>query len=203
MHVLLTILLIIAWIIAVLLVLTIIISLLRIRINVGVIEKKLYLAVYFYRLKIFSMNKKLKFKDKEKKERPKIEFDSLMSEFKKWTGWFNSSKKELASLLKLAQKKIRIQTYSIIMDIGVGNAATTGIICGAASAFISLITSFIGHYIDIEEHTQIIVNPKSDKVFDISGNIIVNFKIVGLLQLFLAARKLEIYKQFKAQKEIK
>jgi len=198
MHIFLTILLILAWLVAILLALIIIVSFLRIRVNIGIIEKKLYLAVYFYRLKIFAIEKKITPKKWPKKEKP--EFDSLMSEFKKWTKRFNDSKKDLAELLKLAQKKIRIQAYSVIMDIGLGNAAATGIICGAASAFISLITSFIGHYIDIEEHTQTIVNPKSDKVFDISGNIIVNFKIVGLLQLFLAIRKLEIYKQFKHEK---
>ena len=195
MSVLLNILIVAAWIIGILLFLTLIISFLRIRINAGYLEKKLYLAVYFYRLKVFATHREIKHKNKEVHE--KYEFDGAMDSFKVWTKWFKENKKELGELLKLAQKKVRIQTYSVIMDIGVGNAAATGIVCGAASAFIGLIAGFIGSYIDIEEHTSTIVNPKSDKVFDISGNIIINFKIVGLWQVWRRAKKMQLFDEFK------
>ena len=190
MNILLNILIILAWIIGILLFLALIISFLRIRINIGYLEKKQYLAIYFYRLKIFAMHKEIK--QKKQKEDEKPEFDGLMDNFKYWTKWFKDNKEKLGELLTLAQKKVRIQTYSVIMDIGVGNAAMTGIVCGAASAFISLIAAFVGNYIDIEEHTSTIVNPKSDKIFDLSGNIIINFKVVGLLQVWHKAKQLDL-----------
>jgi len=185
-----------SWLLCFVLILAIIISLLKIRLNIGYFEKKMYLAIYFYDLKIFSMHRSID--KKEKEEQGKIEFQALMDNFKKWTKVFKENKEDIGVILKLASKKIRIQTYSIIMDIGVGNAATTGIICGAASAFIGLITAFIGNYIDIDERTSTIVNPKSDKVFDISGNIIINFRIIELLELAWQASKTEAYRKIKA-----
>jgi len=193
MIILLNLLIVLAWILGILLFLALIISFLKIRINAGYLEKKLYLAVYFYRLKIFAMHKAVgATRGHPQSDHEKPEFDGLMDNFKYWTKWFKENKKKLGELLTLAQKKVRIQTYSVIMDIGVGNAAMTGIVCGAASTFISLITAFIGNYIEIEEHTSTIINPKSDKIFDLSGNIIINFKVVGLVQVYWKAKKLGI-----------
>ncbi|MCL2740184.1 MAG: DUF2953 domain-containing protein [Oscillospiraceae bacterium] len=198
MTILLNILIITAWIIGILLFLALIISFLRIRINIGYLEKKRYLAVYFYRLKIFASHKAVvgaRLGEPDKK----LEADQIINQFKFWTKWFKENKSKLAELFKFAQKKVRIQTYSIILDIGVGNAATTGIVCGAASTFISLITAFIGNFFEIEEHTSTIVNPKSDKMFDLNGNIIINFKIVGLLSLWKKAKKMEIFKELEVR----
>jgi hypothetical protein len=127
----------------------------------------------------------------------KIEFNNLIDKFKFWTKWFKANKKKLGELLTLAQKKVRIQTYSVIMDIGVGNAAMTGIVCGAASAFISLVAAFIGNFFEIEEYTSTIVNPKSDKVLDIAGNVIINFKVVGLVQVYFKAKNMGIFDEIK------
>jgi hypothetical protein len=157
-------------------------------VNVGYFDKKMYFAAYIYKIKVFAFHKKISKKTKAKKT---MEYTHVMEFINKTTKEFKSKKAMFDESLRLINRKIRVKSYSVFIDVGVGNPALTGIACGAASALLGLIGGFIGNILTIEEKCEMVVHPQHNKImFDIGGNVVIKFRVVKLLKLWSELRKI-------------
>lgn len=171
------------WVLAFLFVLALFVLFATFTLNVGYLEKKLYIAVYIFKIKVFSSHKEPKEKG-DRKDEDKKDYKERLEEISRWKDIFESKKSKIKRLLDMARERIDVKTYSIFFDIGVGNAMATGLACGAASAFLGMLQKFIDDILEIYNNSHVRVTPVYNKyLFDIGCNVVINFKVVRLLKL--------------------
>lgn len=173
--------------------LALILSVVKWKINIGYLgDNRLYFGLYLYRLKIFTFQKNIS--DFETPD-AEVNYESTMGRIKFFGNKFQENKNVINDILNLLNKNVEVQNFSIFVDIGVGNAALTGIVCGAAYALLGLVRGFITSIIAVQETCELLVTPRHNKfVFDISGNVVIDFRVVNLFKMYRGIKKLGLIK---------
>ncbi|WP_461246246.1 DUF2953 domain-containing protein [Treponema sp. R6D11] len=135
------------------------------------------IIVYIYNKKIFSKEFPIAKKVEENKE-------SILNKIKTIKNFFEDNHENIQILSRLAGRTIKVKTYGIMIDIGVGSSVFTGLATGGIHAILSIINHIVDRYIDVEEAPTIRVTPyNTEKKLDICANIIVKCKVNKLVKL--------------------
>jgi hypothetical protein len=142
-------------------------------INLGYIHDKAFINVYLGRLKIFGKT----FDVSKKITKPKPEFKDIIKAFKNIEDKIKLKIADIRDILERVRGDIDIKSYSVLVDVGVGNSALTGIATGTIYATIGLVKAIIGNIFDVG-NPNIIVTPRYDKkIFDISAGIVIKARL--------------------------
>ena len=146
------------------------------------------LIIYIYKLKVFS--KKIPIK-KDKKEEKEKDNESIFKKIANIKEYLEKHHEDFQIIARLANRTITVKTYNVLMDVGVGNSVFTGIAVGGINAIFTGIRAIIDEHITVEEAPTVKISPaKGEKKLDITGNVIVKYKIFKLVKLGRVARKL-------------
>jgi len=144
--------------------------------------------IYIYKLKVFS--KKFPIKKKEKLEEPD-DNEGIFKKIAKIKEYIEKHHEDFKIIARLANRTIKVRTYNVLMDVGVGNSVFTGIAVGGINAIFTGIRAIIDEHITVEETPTVKISPaKGEKKLDITGNVIVEYKIFKLVRLARVARQL-------------
>jgi len=145
--------------------------------------------IYVYKLKILS--KKFSIKKDAKKEILEDNDESVFKKIAKIKKYLEEHHEDFKIIARLANRTVTVKTYNVLMDVGVGNSVFTGIAVGGINAIFTAIRAIIDEHITVEENPTVKISPaKGEKKLDITGNVIVKYKISKLVKLARVARKL-------------
>jgi hypothetical protein len=155
--------------------------------NIAYLNNEILVDYYLLNIRIYKYKHSLKKNIKTDKNKS---FNEIMEKIKKLHELFNKKSGNIKEILELAKNKIKLNAYSVVVDIGAGNAALTGVLIGSLNGVLGLIFSFIGNILTTKQKPEILVNPFYNKfIFDISGSVVLEFNIFNIIRLYRQADK--------------
>jgi len=154
--------------------------------NIAYVNGDVFVTVYIYNIKVF--RKKLDIKVEDNGDDDDEPITKKIEKIKKY---LQENFENIKIVLCKANQTITARTYSIIVNVGAGNNMMTGIAIGSVHAVVTIVQGLISEHIEIKEMPTVKVNPiMTEKKLDISGNVIVEYKIYKLMKLIKTAKKL-------------
>lgn len=168
---------------AILLILLFIILFVKFKISIKVNNKTV--NVYLGKMKIYDSSDSVaedevqdneeEFEEKYKKMKLAINFIRKI---------LDDKNDDIIYILKYAKKTFSVKNLDISLDYGFDDAALTGITGGIIWTLISVISAFIGRFIDFKRFTSIAVKPYyTEKILDFKLEFVFYVRILNLLKM--------------------